>query len=78
MPAHWNNWWACSEPERPCDPWTSFDEDCIWCLGKAKLYLATNPVDTPREFIDANGNSSLLTLAQFVKLYGEMITDIIE
>jgi hypothetical protein len=31
-----HDWWACSEPERPVDGGTYFDEKCPACIIKAK------------------------------------------
>lgn len=33
-------WWACSEPERPPDPFVLWDYDCSACRVKARVVVA--------------------------------------
>lgn len=60
-------WWACSEPERPIDYMTSFDELCRWCMTKA--HMASNDPELLAIgywSYDVDGPIEWVTLGEFI------------
>lgn len=72
MPADWadDGWWACTEPERPPDGLTAYDELCQWCVVKARIDL-TLGADTPREWWNPDtGERGIMRLSEWLAVYG--------
>lgn len=61
-------WWACSEPERPHDPWCAYAEDCQWCRTKAVLAVQMGFGTRLGENADRDGTAlPPILLADWVK-----------